>query len=160
MISILRFVLLFLLLTISVHAFDRSISDIIIDSQNMNIDYHDNHISFFGRVVFKQGNIIISTSKLTTFFHYQKVKEIYFPHNVRLQLFDCLVVGDTAKYTDNILSIVGNIIYTSGNNRVTGDIFTYDFRTKVSKISSQKNKDIRIKKRVKLILNIKDHAVS
>ena len=66
-------------------------------------------------------------------------------------MFDKLVLGDRAEYTknNNTLKIIDNVKYKSDNNKITGDIFTYNLKTKRSKLSSKKEGNKKIKGRIK-----------
>ena len=147
----LSFFTLFFLLNVSAHAFDSSVGDISIESENLDIDIQAKKADFFGKVVVKQDNIIISTDKLTLFFQNKKIEKIDFFNNVKLQMFDKLVLGDRAEYTkkNNVLKIIDNVKYKSDNNEITGDIFTYNLKTKRSKLSSKKEGNKKIKGRIK-----------
>ena len=147
----LSFFTLFFLLNVSAHAFDSSVGDISIESENLDIDIQAKKADFCGKVIVKQDNIKISTDKLTLFFQNKKIEKIDFSNNVKLQMFDKLVLGDRAEYTknNNTLKIIDNVKYKSDNNEITGDIFTYNFKTKISKLSSKKEGNKKIKGRIK-----------
>ena len=99
----LSFFTLFFLLNVSAHAFDSSVGDIIIESENLDIDIQAKKADFCGKVIVKQDNIKISTDKLTLFFQNKKIEKIDFSNNVKLQMFDKLVLGDRAEYTKIII---------------------------------------------------------
>ncbi len=147
----LNFLILFLLLPLHSHAFDSNIGDIYIESENLDIDIATKKAEFFDNVVVKQGDIKVSTDKLVIFFENNEMKKIDFLNNVKFQMRDKLILGDKAEYTknDNTLKIIDNVIYKGDNSEINGDIFTYNLKTKVSKLSSKKRFDNKIKGRIK-----------
>jgi len=147
----LNFLILFFLLILHSHAFDSSIGDIYIESKNLDIDLATKKAEFFDHVVVKQDDIKVSTDKLVIFFKNNEVKKIDFLNNVKFQMRDKLILGDKAEYTknDNTLKIIDNVIYKGDNSEINGDIFTYNLKTKVSKLSSKKKFNNKIKGRIK-----------
>ncbi len=158
----LNFLILFFLLTLHSHAFDSSIGDIYIESKNLDIDIATKKAEFFDNVVVKQGDIKVSTDKLIIFFKNNEVKKIDFLNNVKFQMRDKLILGDKAEYTknDNTLKIIDNVIYKGDNSEINGDIFTYNLKTKVSKLSSKKKFDNKIKGRIKAKFKINKNVGS
>jgi lipopolysaccharide transport protein LptA len=147
----LNFLILFFLLNLHSHAFDSSIEDVYIESENLDIDIATKKAEFFDNVIVKQGDIKISTDKLVIFFENNEVKKIDFLKNVKFQMRDKLILGDKAEYTknDNTLKIIDNVIHKGDNGEINGDIFTYNLKTKVSKLSSKMKFDDKTKGRIK-----------
>ena len=158
----LNFLILFFLFILHSHAFDSSIGDIYIESKNLDIDLATKKAEFFDHVVVKQGDIKVSTDKLVIFFKNNEVKKIDFLNNVKFQMRDKLILGDKAEYTknDNTLKIIDNVIYKGDNSEINGDIFTYNLKTKVSKLSSKKKFDNKIKGRIKAKFKINKNVGS
>jgi lipopolysaccharide assembly outer membrane protein LptD (OstA) len=90
------------------------------------------------------------------------VKKIDFLNNVKFQMRDKLILGDKAEYTknDNTLKIIDNVIYKGDNSEINGDIFTYNLKTKVSKLSSKKKFNNKIKGRIKAKFKINKNVGS
>ena len=70
----LSFFTLFFLLNVCSYAFDPSVGDISIESENLNIDIQAKKADFFDKVIVKQDNIKISTDKVNI---YPKLYETY-----------------------------------------------------------------------------------
>lgn len=158
----LTLILLFASLNIHSHAFDSSIGDIDIEAKNLDVDTKAKTAAFFGNVVVQQDNIKIFTDKLTIFFQNKEIEKIDFFNNVKFQMHDKIVVGGRAEYVknNNILKITDNVKYKDDNKEITGDIFTYNLKTKISKLSSKKEDNRQIKGRIKIKFKVNKNVSS
>jgi lipopolysaccharide transport protein LptA len=160
MILRLNFILLILFITLDLnsYAFNLNNGEINIESNNLNVNTNAKTAEFIGNVVLQQNNVKVFSNKLLITTQSNEIEQIIFLNNVKFQIGNKIILGDKAEYkkSDNILKIINNIKYINNHdNEITGDLFTYNFNNKISKLSSDfkdkgKNKNKRVKAKFKI----------
>ena len=156
----LNFILLILFVTLDLnsYAFNLNNGEINIESNNFNVNTNAKTAEFIGNVVLEQNNVKVFSNKLLITTQSNEIEQIVFLNNVKFQIGNKIILGDKAEYKkkDNILKIINNVKYINNhNNEITGDLFTYNFNNKISKLSSDfkdkgKNKNKRVKAKFKI----------
>jgi lipopolysaccharide assembly outer membrane protein LptD (OstA) len=107
----------------------------------------------------QQNNVKVFSNKLLITTQNNEIEQIVFLNSVKFQIGNKVILGDKAEYTkkDNILKIMNNVKYINHpDNEIIGDLFTYDFNNKVSKLSSvlkDQSKNKRVKAKFKISKN-------
>ena len=156
----LNFILLILFVTLDLnsYAFNLNNGEINIESNNLNVNTNAKTAEFIGNVVLQQNNVKVFSNKLLITTQSNEIEQIVFLNNVKFQIGNKIILGDKAEYKkkDNILKIINNVKYINNHdNEITGDLFTYNFNNKISKLSSDfkdkgKNKNKRVKAKFKI----------
>lgn len=157
----LNFILLILLvkLALSSHAFNLDNGEVNIESNNLSINTNAKTAEFIDNVVLQQNNVKVFSNKLLITTQNNEIEQIVFLNSVKFQIGNKVILGDKAEYTkkDNILKIMNNVKYINHpDNEIIGDLFTYDFNNKVSKLSSvlkDQSKNKRVKAKFKISKN-------
>ena len=157
----LTFLLVTSLINLNLYAFNIDNGEINIESNSLNVDINKKTAEFTDNVILQQNNIKIFSDKLLISTQNNEIEQIIFLKNVKFQIEDKIILGDKAEYTkkDNILKINNNVIYKNNNNEVKGDLFTYNFNSNISKLSSKIGNN-NSKKRVKAKFKINKNASS
>ena len=158
MILRLNFILFILLVTLDLnsYAFNLNNGEINIESNNLNVNTNAKTAEFIGNVILQQNKVKVFSNKLLITTQSNEIEQIVFLNNVKFQIGNKIILGDKAEYKkkDNILKIINNVKYINNHdNEIIGDLFTYNFNNKISKLSSDlkdKSKNRRVKAKFKI----------
>ncbi len=158
MILRLNFILFILLVTLDLnsYAFNLNNGEINIESNNLNVNTNAKTAEFIGNVILQQNKVKVFSNKLLITTQSNEIEQIVFLNNVKFQIGNKIILGDKAEYKkkDNILKIINNVKYINNqDNEIIGDLFTYNFNNKISKLSSDlkdKSKNKRVKAKFKI----------
>ncbi|MSO13441.1 LptA/OstA family protein [Rickettsiales endosymbiont of Trichoplax sp. H2] len=158
MILRLNFILFILLVTLDLnsYAFNLNNGEINIESNNLNVNTNAKTAEFIGNVILQQNKVKVFSNKLLITTQSNEIEQIVFLNNVKFQIGNKIILGDKAEYKkkDNILKIINNVKYINNHdNEIIGDLFTYNFNNKISKLSSDlkdKSKNKRVKAKFKI----------